>query len=97
VQLAYYPPYHSKYNSVERAFGWLEKHWNGSLLDSVDTVLKFAETLSFKGNHPIVTLVEKVYNTGVKLSKAAMTKIEQQIRRLPTLPKWFVEIGGNTP
>ena len=31
IQLAYYPPYHSKYNSVERTFGWLEQHWNGSL------------------------------------------------------------------
>ena len=97
LQLAYYPPYHSKYNPVERTFGWLEKHWNGSLLDSVDTVLQFAKTLSFKGNHPVVTLVEKVYNTGVKLSKDAMTKIEAQIKRLPSLPKWFVEITGNTP
>ncbi len=26
LQLAYYPPYHSKYNPVERTFGWLEKH-----------------------------------------------------------------------
>jgi Rhodopirellula transposase DDE domain len=24
LQLAYYPPYHSKYNPVERTFGWLE-------------------------------------------------------------------------
>ena len=30
VQLAYYLPYHSKYNPVERTFGWLEQHWNGS-------------------------------------------------------------------
>ena len=26
LQLAYYPPYHSKYNPVERTFGWLEQH-----------------------------------------------------------------------
>ena len=55
LQLAYYPPYHSKYNPVERAFGWLEQHWNGSSLDSVETVLRFAETLTFKGNYPVVT------------------------------------------
>ena len=35
VQLAYYPPYHSKYNPIERCWGVLEMHWNGSLLDSV--------------------------------------------------------------
>lgn len=94
LQLAYYPPYHSKYNPVERTFGWLEQHWNGSLLDTVETVLYFAETLTFKGMHPVVTLVEKVYNTGVKLSQKAMAQLEQQIQRLPHLPKWFVEIPG---
>jgi len=94
LQLAYYPPYHSKYNPVERTFGWLEQHWNGSLLDSVDTVLHFAETLTFKGMRPVVSLVEKVYNTGVKLTQQAMAEVERQIQRLPNLPKWFVEITG---
>lgn len=96
LQLAYYPPYHSKYNPVERTFGWLEQHWNGSLLDSVDTVLHFAQTLTFKGMHPVVTLVEKVYETGVKLTQQAMAELEQQIQRLPNLPKWFVEITGKS-
>lgn len=94
IQLAYYPPYHSKYNPVERAFGWLEQHWNGSLLNSVETVLKFAESLTFKGKQPVVKLVEKVYETGVKLTSKAMKEIEKQINRLPELPKWFVEING---
>ncbi|WP_219904673.1 ISAzo13 family transposase [Stenomitos frigidus] len=65
LQLAYYPPYHSKYNPVERTFGWLEQHWNGSLLDSVETVLGFAQALTFKGMQPVVTLVETIYQTGV--------------------------------
>ncbi len=26
LQLAYYPPCHSKYNPIERCFGWLQKH-----------------------------------------------------------------------
>ena len=97
IQLAYYPPYHSKYNPVERSFGGLERHWNGSLLDCVETVVRFAKTLSFKGNHPVVSLVKQVYETGVKLSKQAMAEIEQQIQRLPSLPKWFVEIRGKSP
>jgi transposase len=92
LQLAYYPPYHSKYNPIERCFGWLEKHWNGSLLDTVDTVINFAKTLTFKEKNPVVTLVEKVYSRGVKLTTAAMKEIETQINRLPNLQKWFVEI-----
>lgn len=94
LQLAYYPPYHSKYNPVERTFGWLEQHWNGSLLDTVETVLRFAKTLTFKGLHPVVTLVEKVYETGMKQTQPVMAQVEQQIKRLPHLPKWFVEITG---
>ncbi|BDI15086.1 hypothetical protein ANSO36C_33830 [Nostoc cf. commune SO-36] len=92
LQLAYYPPYHSKYNPIERCFGWLEQHWNGSLLDTVETVLNFAQTLTFKGKNPVVTLVETVYSTGVKLTTSAMAEIETQIHRLPNLRKWFVEI-----
>lgn len=95
ICLAYYPPYHSKYNPVERTFGWLEKHWNGSLLDSLETVLKFAATLTFKGKQPTVTFVEKVYEKGIKVSKKEMKKIEAQIERLPDLKKWFVNIIVN--
>ena len=29
IQLVYYPPYHSKYNPIERCWGILEQHWNG--------------------------------------------------------------------
>ena len=94
ILLAYYPPYHSKYNPIERAFGWLEKHWNGSLLDSVETVLKFASTLTFKGKQPVVKLFEQVYENGVSLTTKEMKKLEQRISRLPDLPKWFVEIMG---
>jgi hypothetical protein len=37
VRLIYYPPYHSKYYSIERFWAGLEKSWNGYLLDSVTT------------------------------------------------------------
>tara|TARA_B100001971_G_scaffold205550_1_gene223154 strand:+ start:621 stop:1322 length:702 start_codon:yes stop_codon:yes gene_type:complete len=92
VRLAYYPPYHSKYNPIERCWGILENHWNGTLLDSIDAVLKFATTMTWNGNHPIVELVTTTYQTGVKLSKEAMAKVEDQIERLPGLAKWFVDI-----
>jgi hypothetical protein len=73
VQLAYYPPYHSKYNPIERVWGILEKHWNGSLLETIDTVLKFAQTMKWKGVYPVVVeLVKKTYKTGVKLALASL-------------------------
>jgi len=93
IQLAYYPPYHSKYNPIERLWGVLENHWNGSLLDTVETVLNFAETMTWNGHHPLVQLVEKAYHTGVKLTKKAMVELEKRLERLPNLEKWFVCIA----
>lgn len=92
VRLAYYPPYHSKYNPIERCWGILENYWNGTLLDSIDTVLQFASNMTWKGKHPVVELVTTAYQTGVKLTKEAMKKVESQINRLTHLGKWFVDI-----
>lgn len=92
IQLAYYPPYHSKYNPIERVWGRLEQHWNGSLLDSVETVLHFAHTMSWRSQHPVVKLVEKNYETGVKLTQKTMKILEKRLERLPGLEKWFVKI-----
>ncbi len=33
IRLIYYPPYHSKYNPIERCWGVLENYWNGAILD----------------------------------------------------------------
>jgi hypothetical protein len=92
VRLAYYPPYHSKYNPIERCWGILETHWNGALLDSVEAVVQFAETMTWKGHRPVVRLVTTTYRTGVRLTKEAMEEVETQLRRLPRLEKWFVAI-----
>lgn len=92
IQLAYYPPYHSKYNPIERVWGILEQHWNGSLLDSLNTVLQLARTMTWNGRQPTVQLVQQVYHTGVKLTQKMMNQLEQRFERLPGLEKWFVKI-----
>jgi hypothetical protein len=92
IRLVYYPPYHSKYNPIERCWGILENHWNGALLDTVDAVVNFTASMTWQGRSPVVELVTTVYATGVKLTKAAMDVIEAQIDRLRGLDKWFVDI-----
>lgn len=92
VRLVYYPPYHSKYNPIERCWGILEHHWNGALLDTVDAVRHYTTSMTWKGIHPVVDLVSTIYHSGVRLSQAAMGRIEAQIARLPGLDKWFVDI-----
>ena len=67
------------------------------MLDTVDTVIQFARTMSWKGNHPLVSLVTTTYASGVRLTKDAMEELESQITRLPGLEKWFVDIIPSTP
>jgi transposase len=49
LELAYYPPYHSKYNPIERCWGILENHWNGTLLSTIATALNWAATMTWRG------------------------------------------------
>jgi transposase len=97
VRLAYYPPYHSKYNPIERCWGILEQHWNGTLLDSLDTVLGFAATMTWRGRPPQVALVTTAYERGVTLTREAMALVESHLTRLPQLEKWFVDIAPTPP
>jgi len=93
IRLAYYPPYHSKYNPVERTHGALEQYWNGMLLTDAETTIKIAENMTWKGKHPVVTLVKKIYDKGVKLKKKAMAAYEKKINRMRGLEDYFVEIN----
>ena len=92
IQLLYYPPYHSKYNPVERCWGILEQHWNGTKLVNAETMLAWAKSMTWKGIHPVVELSRKVYQKGVSLSKEAMQNIEARLLRNPLLPKWDILI-----
>jgi hypothetical protein len=96
IKLAYYPPYHSKYNPIERCWGALEKHWNGSLLDGLQVALDCIETMTWRGVHPVVNAATTLYRTGVKLSKKAMEALERCFVRDPHLGTWFVTISPET-
>ena len=92
VRLVYYPPYHSKYNAIERCWGRLEEHWNGEILDSINKAVKWAKTMTWKGIKPIVHIWQKVYENGVKLTPQEMEPYENRIIRSSSLPKWDVII-----
>jgi hypothetical protein len=66
IVLAYYPPYHSKYNSVERCWGILENHWSATLLNTLLITLAWAKTMTWKGLNPVVKLLETTYEKGVR-------------------------------
>ena len=92
IVLVYYPPYHSKYNPIERCWGILEEHWNGTLLDTVDTILQWARTMTWKAVRPMVQLLDKAYDNGVRVAKKAFQKIEERLERHVSLPKYCIRI-----
>lgn len=92
VRLVYYPPYHSKYNAIERYWAGLEKSWNGYLLDSVSTVLNRAGNFVWKGFCASVNLLKKVYEKGVKVSGKAKVQLEERLQRSDRLPFYDITI-----
>lgn len=92
IHLVYYPPYHSKYNPIERVWGILENHWNGTLLTNLGVAMKWASTMTWKGRHPDVERLDREYIKGVKVPKAVMVQVNAHLKRSPTLPKWDVTI-----
>ncbi|MCU7879639.1 MAG: hypothetical protein KZQ66_17075 [Candidatus Thiodiazotropha sp. (ex Lucinoma aequizonata)] len=80
-QLAYYPPYHSKYNPVDRLWSALENHWQGEILDSINKALGLARSMTYRGIKPTVRKVTKFYRKGVTMAKKAMLGIESRLER----------------
>src|SRR5271156_2181443 len=54
IRLVYYPPYHSKYNPVERCWSSLERKWGGALLTCLEVILDYARRMTWKGQTPTV-------------------------------------------
>ncbi|MCY7408242.1 MAG: hypothetical protein LH631_12945 [Alkalinema sp. CAN_BIN05] len=67
MHLIYYPPYHSKYNPIERCWTTLEQYWNGAILNSIEAAIGWASRMAWNGIHPIVHLAEGIYEKGVKV------------------------------
>src|SRR5512135_3688712 len=96
VRLVYYPPYHSKYNPIERCWSALEKKWNGVLLNCLKVVLQCALRRTWKGLHPIVRRLHGTYLDGVRVPAKEMKPIEARLQRLATLPKYDITIKPKT-
>lgn len=93
IRLIYYPPYHSKYNPIERCWAALENYWNGAILDSVEAAIHWASNMTWKGIAPIVHWVETTYEKGIKLLSQELKQYQPFWQRSETLPKWDITIA----
>ncbi len=92
IRLIYYPPYHSKYNPIERCWAILENYWNGGILDSREAVLSWASNMTWKGNHPTIHLIEESYEKGITVKSSDLELFRQFWCGSENLPKWDVTI-----
>ena len=70
----------------------LENHWRAALLNTMETTLEWAKTMTWKGISPVIKLVETAYQKGVKICKKAFEAMSNRIDRDASLPKYYVTI-----
>lgn len=93
IELIYYPPYHSKYNPVERLWARLENIWNGYLLETVEMCLDFMKNLTWKNVKSVTKQKDVRYEKGLKVEKKEMLELENRhITRTHNIKKWSVLI-----
>jgi Rhodopirellula transposase DDE domain len=92
LRLVYYPPYHSKYNPIERCWSALERKWNGVLLTDLKVVLQCALRMTWKGQPPTVKRLEGDYPDGVRVTGRAKKNLEARLERSPSLRKYDITI-----
>lgn len=92
IELVYYPPYHSKYNSVEHCWGVLESHWSGALLTDLDAVREWTKTMRWDGIAPNVYFLDKEYERGMKLTAKELKPYSLRLKRTPLIERWSLVI-----
>ena len=93
IELVYYPPYHSKYNPVERLWARLEKIWNGFLLETKEVCLSFMKNLTWRNTKSVTKLKEVKYEKGLTINRKEMKMLEDKyITRTDGIKKWSVLI-----
>ena len=97
VHLVYYPPYHSKYNPIERCWSSLQQKWNGVLLTCWHVVEACARRMNWHGQHPVVMQMDGHYPIGVIVPKKEMRELSKRLERSEKLSKYDILIRPLNP
>jgi len=93
IELVYYPPYHSKYNKIERYWARLQMVWNKIIIDNLDLLVNTINKTSWKEIYSKAVLSKKKYETGIQVSDYDIeTNINTHIIREQGLEKWSLVI-----
>lgn len=92
IRLVYYPPYHSKYNPIERCWSALEQKWGGALLNGLKVILQQALRMTWCGQQPTVKRLEGDYPEQATVANKEWKEYEARLERSPSLPKYDIVI-----
>ena len=92
VRLVYYPPYHSKYNPIERCWSSLEQKWGGALLNCWEVILEYAARMTWRKRYPRVERLPGNYTARVTVPAKEMETWEARLERSAELPQHDITI-----
>ena len=97
IRLVYYPPYHSKYNPIERCWSTLEQKWGGVLLNCWEVILQCAARMTWRKRHPRIECLPGSYATKIKVPAKEMKTYNARLERSATLPIYDITIKPKNP
>lgn len=97
IRLVYHPPYHSKYNPIERCWSALQKKWNGALLNCWEIVRACALRMTWKKMHPTVERLAGAYAASVRVPAKEMKEYRARLERSEILPMYDITIRPKQP
>ena len=93
IELAYYPPYHSKYNMIERYWARLQLSWNGLIINTIDNLIEIINKVTWKGIKTQTKLITKEYKKGISINKDDIETLEKRhVYREEGIEKWSLVI-----
>lgn len=93
IELAYYPPYCSKYNLIERYWARLQMFWNKIIIETKEELINVINKCTWNNVKTTAKINEKEYTKGKDVSYFEMEEIEEkQIIRDEKIKNWSIVI-----
>jgi len=92
IDLVYYPPYHSKYNKIERYWARLQMVWNKVIVDTKEKAIECINKTLWNGIHSKEILSNQVYEKGYQVNISETELIDSHIIREEGIEKWSIVI-----
>lgn len=92
IKLVYYPPYHSKYNKIERLWARIQICWNKVILDNLDKMIDCLGKITWCGIKCKARLIKDKYEKGTVVTMSEIEDMNKHIIRELGLENYSIVI-----